>query len=144
MAVPHGGNWDNTLTLATLVPGMSTTLKNAKQEIAEAKALEQSAQQKLQSQIQNKLTQLNSVINDAQRLFNDISNNLDSTGIHVLNIQPNTGGYAGLISDLSLATNKPMPNNSGFYAGTLLLVSAPDITQTAAFYSKLQKLFSLQ
>ena len=144
MADPHGGVWDSTYTLGTLVPGLSTTLKNLQSEVKDAKKLEQEAQQKLTNQIQTKLNQLTAAINDAQRIFNDITNNLDSTGVSLMNIKPNTGGYNGLISDLSLATNKPLLTNSGFYAGSILLVTAPDITQTASFYTKLQKLFTIQ
>lgn len=144
MPSPHGGNWDNTKTLGSLVPGLSTTLKTAQQEIAAAKALEQAAQQKLTTQIQTKLNELNNVINQAQRLFNDITNNLDSTGVHFMDILPNTGGYNGLITDLSIATNKPMPATTGYYAGAIIIVSGPDLTQTASFFSKMQKLFTLQ
>lgn len=144
MALPHGGDWDNTFTLKTLIPALGTTLTNLQKEVADAKRLEQAAQNKLVSQVQAKLSQLTTAINAAQKLYNDLSNNLDTTGVHRMMINPNSGGYNGLITDLSVATNKPFPATAGFYAGYVVLVTAPDITQCSSFYSKLQKLFTLQ
>lgn len=136
--------WDDTFTLGTMVPGLSNTLKIAQQEIAAAKSLEQQAQQKLLSQFSTKIAELNNAIATAQRLFNDITNNLDSTGVNILHIGPRGGGYNALSTEIGIATNKPMTLTSGFFAASILLVSAPDLTQTASLYAKLQKLFTLQ
>lgn len=137
-------DWNSSLTLGTIIPGLGTTLKNAKQEVYDALLLEENAKNSLLSQLNTKIAQLNAARSQALTLLNDITGNLDSTGVNKLILGPAGGGYNALVSEISAAGNKPITAASGYYAGTLMLVSAPDLAQAIALSAKLQKIFSIQ
>lgn len=138
------GAWDSTGTLGSLVPGLSQTLKDTKQTVADSYNAEQSAKNKIVAQANTKLALVQAALSQANQIIANITANLDSTGVSKLYLGPAGGGYSALSTEISAATNKPLLTGSGYYAGILLLVSAPDLTQVISLQKKLDAIFNIQ
>lgn len=138
------GVWDTSLTLGSLIPGLSNTLKDAKQLVRDANMLEKNAKTALQSSINNAINTLDTAISQATYLIDNITDNLDSSGVSRLDLGVSDGGYNALINEISNASNKPLTPLNGFYAGSLLLVTAPDFTQAITLKNKLLSIFTIQ
>jgi hypothetical protein len=136
--------WDDTFSLKTLVPGLSESLASLTTETKAALDVERRAKNELMNSLNTKVNDLQNLINQAQTLINNIAANLDDTGVHVLDIPAGTGGFNSLINTISGSTNKPMTPSSGFYAGKLLIVTAPDVVQVGGYYNKLQRVFTIK
>lgn len=136
--------WDNPVTLENLIPGLGHTLKDLKNEIIQAKNLERRAQNNIITQLQSKVSMLNAAVQAAQLVVNDITGNLDDTGVHKLIVGPQGGGYNALSAEINAAVNKPILQSSGYYTGVLLLSTAPDAVQANAIKLKMLKIFNIQ